>query len=147
MNTLAPDRQYFLELLRPWKLATFLIAMSWLMYGAVNYGIADWDIGVTLIMGCLTYLSAPWSMRVIFVALRNRPPYWPLWIIAALAVAWVVVDGVYVLYHTAVGNQMYREDNFYASTPIYFMAGAFWLYCGTVQEFWAEVKAGCRKSD
>jgi hypothetical protein len=141
VDTLGPDRKYFLELLRPWKLVTFLIAMCWLLYGAVTYGIADWDVGVTLIMGGLTYFCAPWSLRVILLALRKRPPRWPLWIIADLAVAWVVVDGVYVLYHTAVGNQMFREENFRASGPIYFLAGAFWLYRGTVREFLSNIRA------
>jgi hypothetical protein len=134
-NTLAPGRQYFLELLRPWKLVTFLIAISWLLYGAVTYGISDWDVGITLIMGSLTYLCSPWSLRAILLAVRRKPPYWPLWIITALAVAWVVVDGVYVLYHTAVGNKMLRVENFRVSAALYFLAGAFWIYRGTVREF------------
>ena len=141
VDTLKPDRTFFLELLRPWTLFTFGVAMCLLLYGAVNYGIADWDVGITLIMGCLTYLCAPWTFRVIAVALRNRLPGWPLWLLAALAVAWVVVDGMYVLYHTSVGNRMFREDNFYASGPIYFMAGAFWLYRGSVREFLANLRA------
>lgn len=115
--------------------------MSWLLYGAVVYGIADWDIGVTLIMGSLTYLCAPWSLRVVLLSVRNRPPYWLAWVVAAFAIAWLVVDGVYVLYHTTVGNQMFREDNFRVSFPLYFLAGACWLYRGTVQELLSHAQA------
>lgn len=119
--------------------------MSWLLYGAINYGIADWDIGVTLLMGFLTYLCAPWSFRVILLALRNRPPYWSLWVVGSLFIAWLVVDGVYVLYHTSVGNKMFREDNFHASFPLYFLAGACWIYRGTVREFLVNIYAIFRK--
>lgn len=146
MNPLIPNRQDVQEWRRPCKLATFGFAMAWLLYGAVAYGIADWDVGVTLLMGSLTYLCAPWSLRVLLAALRNRPPYWPLWIVAAVGVAWVVVDGVYVLYHTTVGNTMFRADNARASFPIYFMAGAVWLYRGTVREFLANLRALFRRT-
>jgi len=54
-----PDEAYFRELIRPWKLVTFCIAMSWLLYGAIFYDIKDWDISVTLLMGGLAYLMAP----------------------------------------------------------------------------------------
>lgn len=38
-------------------------------------------------------------------------------------------------YHTIVGNQTLRAENFYASAPLYFMAGAVWLYRGSVEDF------------
>ena len=49
-----PDKGYYLELNRLWKLVSFAVAMSLLLYGAVNYEIADWDVGITLLMGVLT---------------------------------------------------------------------------------------------
>lgn len=73
-----PDNAYARELIRPWKLITFCIAMSWLLYGAIFYEIKDWDIGVTLLMGVLTYLMAPWSVYVIISAIRYRPKLWYL---------------------------------------------------------------------
>ena len=135
-----PDKAYARELIRPWKLITFCIAMSWLLYGAIFYEIGDWDIGITLIMGGLTYLMAPWSVYVILYAIRYRPKLWYLQIIAAL-IAWLfVVDWIYMAYHTLVGNQTYRDANFYTSTPIYFMAGIVWLYRGSVKELIENLK-------
>jgi len=135
-----PDKKYYMELIRPWKLLSFCIAMSLLLYGAVNYEIRDWDVGITILMGVLTYLMAPWSVYIILSAIRYRARYWYIHIIAALMAGLFVVDWVYMLYHYIVGNQTYREANFYASTPLYFMAGAFWLYRGTLKEFVANVR-------
>jgi hypothetical protein len=136
-----PDRAYFAELLRPWKLATFAIAMALLLYGAVEFGIGDWDVGVTLIMGTLTYATAPWVAQTFVRTVRERPRGWPFALLVALAVAWLVIDGVYLAWHLAVGNPIYREDNFRASTPIYFMAGLFWLHRGSVRQLVDDVRA------
>lgn len=136
----SPDRAYFMELLRPWKLATFAFAMALLLYGALNFNISDWDVGVTLIMGGLTYLCEPWSVSVLFNALRYRPRYWWLQIIAALLVGYVVVDLVYWVYHTVVGNRMLRAENFRTSSAIYLMAGVFWQYRGSLRELFDNIR-------
>ena len=138
---LLPVQQYLAELVRPWKLLSLGVGMAWLLYGASNYGISDWDVGISLIMGGLTYLCAPWSVRVTLHCLRYRPRFWGLWIVAAIFVAWIVVDGIYVLYHTAMGNQMLRLENFYASSALYFLAGAIWLYSGSLSDFLSNVRA------
>jgi len=138
---LLPARKYLAELVRPWKFFSFAVGIAWLIYGASNYGISDWDVGISLIMGGLTYLCAPWSVRVTLHCVRYRPHYSGLWIAAAIFVAWIVVDGVYVLYHTAMGNQMYRLENFYASAALYFLAGTIWLYSGSLRELLRNIGA------
>lgn len=135
-----PDRTYARELIRPWKLITFGIAMSWLLFGATFYGIGDWDIGVTFLMGGLTYLVAPWSIHAILCAIRYKSRLWYLHIITAIFAWLFVVDWAYMAYHTLVDNPIYRIANFYASTPIYFMAGIVWLYRGSTRDFLAELK-------
>ncbi|MCE1225144.1 MAG: hypothetical protein LWW87_01520 [Geobacteraceae bacterium] len=134
-----PDRAYFRELRRPWKLATLAIGMLWLMYGAVSYGISDWDVGISLIMGGLTYLCAPWSVTTIYNSIRLRPHLWPLRIVAAIVPAMFTVDWVYWLYHSAVGNKMLRWENFKVSMALYFICGLLWLYRGSVREFVADI--------
>jgi len=134
-------REYLAELCRPWKLFSLAVGMAWLLYGAYNYGISDWDVGISLIMGGLTYLCAPRSVRIILYHLQYRPRFWVLWIISALLVAWFVVDGVYVFYHTAMGNQMLRIENFYASSALYFLAGAIWLYSGSLRDLVSNLRA------
>jgi hypothetical protein len=140
-----PDAATAREWLRPWKLATFAIAMSWLLYGATHYEIADWDVGVTVVMGTLTYTTAPWAVRMLGGALRYRPKYWWLHVAIALATAVFVVDTVYMTYHWAAVNTTYREENFRASLPIYLMAGLTWLYRGTLRQLLAEAGQAWRE--
>lgn len=135
-----PDKAYFKELVRPWKLFSFCIAMSWLLYGALNYNILDWDVGITLIMGILTYLMAPWSVYIILSAIRYRPRFWYAHFISGLIAGLFVVDWVYMLYHSIVGNHTLREANFYASAPLYFLAGTVWLYRGSLMELITNIK-------
>ena len=112
---LLPDSDYVHELARPWKLATFALGMAWLFYGAVMYGIADWDVGVSVVMGLLTYLCAPWTVYVLGSACLFRPRHWWVHACVALMVAVLVVDTSYLAYHGIAGNPVYRDANFRAS--------------------------------
>jgi hypothetical protein len=138
--SLWPDRAALRELLRPWKLASFLVAMALLLYGALNFGIGDWDVGVTLIMGALTYVLAPWSVLVIGSALRYRPRWWWAHVLLAVVVAVLVVDTSYTIYHSLAGNRQDREGNFLASFPLFFLAGMCWLYRGSLRELARELR-------
>ncbi len=136
-----PGRSYFHELRRPWKLASFATGMLWLFYGAVSYDISDWDIGVSIVMGGITYIFAPWSVLTIYRAIRLRERLWPLRIAAALLPAILAVDWSYWLYHTAVGNRMLRWENFKVSMALYFICGLLWCYQGSLNELYSNIKA------
>lgn len=138
--TFLPDRTYFRELRRPWKLATFFVGMLWLLYGAKCYGICDWDVGVSIIMGGLTYVCAPWSVHTIYTSLRVRPPAWLWRVVAAFIPAMFAVDWSYWLYHSSVGNKMLRWENFKVSMMLYFICGLIWCYRGSMGEFVRELK-------
>jgi hypothetical protein len=120
------------EFLRPWKLVTFLLGLALLIFGAFYFDYSDWDVGISVIMALLTYLTAPWSTRSF---LERRYRAWPL----ALFYWYFTVDGCYWIYHTALGHVMVRDGNFWASTPLYFLMGCVWLYRGSVREFVDEV--------
>lgn len=135
-----PDESYWKELTRPWKLVTFVIAMALLVYGALHLRNPDWDVGVTIVMGGLTYLTAPWSVQTISDSIRYKQRYWIYQIIAALFVAFFVIHWSYIIYHALVGNQTMPLLNFIASTPVYFLAGIVWLYRGTVSEFMRDLR-------
>jgi hypothetical protein len=128
------------ELTRPWKLSSFAIGMAWLLYGALNYQVADWDVGISLLMGSLTYVLAPWSVRTVMDSLRHWQRDSLVKIGIALFIAWCVVDGVYVLYHGIMGNQMFRIENFRASSALYFLAGCVWLYRGSMRDFVSNIR-------
>ena len=108
------------ELRRPWKLTTFALGLGWLLYGALCYEIGDWDVGVSLIMAALTYLTAAPSARALFGREWRKLPLILFWY-------WFAVDGSYLLWHSLVGNPVYREANFYASSCLYWLCGFIWL--------------------
>lgn len=139
-----PDRAYMRELQRPWKLVTFAIGMGWLLYGATHYYIGDWDVGVSIIMGGLTYLLAPWSVSLIGSALRYRPRWWSAHVLLGVAAAILVADTSYVAYHTLAGNPTYRDANFRASIVLYFLAGMLWLYRGSLANLTQDILRATR---
>lgn len=140
LSVFLPDRAYGRKLLRPWKLASFCVGMAWLLYGALNYQIGDWDVGISLVMGGLTYLCAPWTVMVLARCLRERPSHWPWGITLALLVAWAVIDGSYVAYNTLLGHPMLRYENFCASSALYFLAGVGWWYRGSLADLWGNIR-------
>jgi hypothetical protein len=139
MRGLIPDRTYVCELKRPWKLSTLVVGVVWLLYGALTYNFGDWDVGISLLMGGLTYLCAPWTVRVILICVRERPPWWPLWLMVALGIAWAVTDGSYVAYNKVMHHPMLRIESFRTSAALYLLAGVVWSYQGSVRQFMRNV--------
>ena len=122
------------ELTRRWKLVTLAIGVALLIVGAVYYQAPDWDIGISLIMAALAYLTVPWSMRVMVQRQWRRWPLMPL-------LTWFGVDGCYWLYwawKNPVALELMREANAPASLSLYWMCGLVWYYCGTLNEMLAE---------
>lgn len=118
------------EYLRPWKLITFAIGVGLLIAGAFHYEVPDWDVPISLIMATLTYLTAPWSLRVLLERRWKAAP-------AALFFTWFTVDGCYWLYwryQNPVALDLMRDANFFASLALYGMCGVLWLYRGSLRE-------------
>lgn len=110
------------DYLRPWKLITLAIGMGLLISGALYFEQDDWDIGISLIMGLLTYFTAPWGLRTV-KAMR-----WKLFPLVLLAY-WFSVDGSYVFYNSYVGRPVSHElrlANLFASSMLYLLCGCLW---------------------
>jgi hypothetical protein len=124
------------EYLRPWKLATLAIGIGLLIAGSFYYDAPDWDVPISLLMATLTYLTAPWALRVL---VERR---WKL-VPAALLATWCTVDGVYWFYWSfknPAAVAMMRDANFLPSLCLYGICGALWLYRGTLKELIADAK-------
>jgi hypothetical protein len=129
---LYPPREY----LRPWKLFSLAVGFGLLIVGAFYYRAPDWDVPIRLIMASLTYLSAPWALRVLLTR------QWRLWP-AALFVTWFSVDGCYWIYWSykdPVALAEMRSANFPASLSLYFICGVIWLYRGSLREFLTDLR-------
>jgi hypothetical protein len=139
-SSLFPSKELTKEWLRPWNLFILAIGMTWLFYGALNWGYPDWDIGVSIIMGLLTYMLAPWSVSTFIKSIKYKPSGWLL-AIGLCILSWLfVVDFSYFLWHTYKGNTMIRYENFIASSFLYLMAGFTWIYKGTFKELLNDIK-------
>ena len=124
------------EWLRPWKLTTLAIGIAILIAGSFYYQAPDWDVPISFIMATLTYLTAPWSLRVI---LERRWKLFPLMLFAT----WFSVDGCYWIYwhfkNPDALNAM-RSANFPASLSLYGLCGVLWLYRGSLKELATEIR-------
>lgn len=123
------------EYLRPWKLITFTIGIILLIVGAFYYNTFDWDVGISVIMGTLTYITAPW---VIYIIKSRR---WSLFPIAFLAY-WVTVDGSYMVYNVCLGHLVganLRSANFFASSLLYLLCGLLWSHRMNLRELLLEL--------
>jgi hypothetical protein len=102
------------------KNVTFAIGMAFLVYGALNFDIQDWDLGVSVVMAFCTYCTADW---VINVLRRSEYRKWPL----ALFFVWFSVDGSYFAYWQLVNpDAMLRGVQWLPSLFMYLLCGVIW---------------------
>ena len=119
------------------KNATFAIGLGWLIYGALYFGYGDWDIGISLVMACSTYLCADWVWSSLVARQYAR---WPL----AALLTWWCVDGSYWLYWSLVEpDAMFREGQWMMSLCLFLLAGFVWT---TDLAMWLRALAQCRSS-
>lgn len=115
------------KLFTPWRTTTFAIGLAALIYGALTLDISDWDVGVSVVMAFLTFLTAE---QFVDTFARRDWPAVPL----AIFWSWFSVDGSYVVYHVTVGNQMLRAAQWPTSLCLYLLCGFIWragnLYFG-----------------
>jgi hypothetical protein len=105
------------------KNVTFVIGLSWLILGAMTYGIKDWDIGVSLVMAGFTYLTGEWVIN----SLLSKKP---LKVIGAILTTFIGVQGVYVFYWSVIGKpENMVEGQWLPSLCMYLMISiAWWAY-------------------
>lgn len=109
-------------------MSSLALGLALLLVGADYFNVPDWDYAISVIMAALTYLTAPWSARVL---LDRRWAWLPL----ALFWYYVSVDGCYWLYwqHVRPDALEMREANFYASSCLYWLCGFIWLHDGPLK--------------
>lgn len=63
---------YFLFLVRPWKMITFLMAMLGIVAIAPYTEDPTWDYINASFMSVLTFITAPWSIGIIYKSLKSK---------------------------------------------------------------------------
>ncbi len=103
-----------------WKPITFLLGLGILICGALTDDYSDWDIPVSILMACSTYLSAD---RFVEAALKLDIKR----LFILLPLAWWAIDGSYWVYWGHVDKTvMIREGQWLASACLYLLAGFVW---------------------
>jgi hypothetical protein len=136
MQVPSPPPAWAMEYLRPWKLCSLAIGIALLIAGSFHYSALDWDIPISLVMAILTYLAAPWSLRMV---LERR---WRL-LPAAQFATWFSVDGCYWIYwhfRNPQALEWMRSANFPASLSLYGICAVIWLYRGSLHEMLADIR-------
>ena len=106
-------------LLSHWKLVTLFGGLAALIAGSYYENLPDWDIGISIIMGLLTFWTAPLCIKWAYT--RN----WRMLPIG-LFLAWFTIDASYCLYNAALGHAYFRDANWPASTVLYLLMGFIW---------------------
>ena len=102
------------------KNITFALGLSWLLYGATNYEMRDWDVGVSLVMAACTYASADWAVGVLY---RLQFKQW----FKAVFLTWFSVSASYTSYWLLMGHTEYMvPGQWKASLCMYLLAGVIW---------------------
>ena len=107
----------------PWNLSTLVIGVALLIVGGRVFPAPDWDVGISLIMALFAYLTAAWSVGVVW---DRRWRWMPL----ALVYGWWTVDGCYALYwhfRDPRALALMRSANWPASLGLYLACGFVWL--------------------
>lgn len=141
--------KYLKELLRPWKLVTFSLALSYYIWGALYYRLPTWDVPVSIIMSVLTYVFSPWVVNSLLYLVKARPKGLILKLVICLAVTYACASGSYELYHMLWGIGYHPPTywvNLYYSTLIFLAAGIFWKFEGTFIELMQRSKADLWKT-
>jgi len=126
-------RQYALSLnsyqtflLKPWKVATFILSAAFLIIIAPYTGDATWDYYDTALMSILTFLTAPWAVGVVYRFRVGKANIKQLFVAAC---AWMFsASWSYDIY-------MYLREGYYPATwwpniilssILYLCAGLLW---------------------
>lgn len=102
------------------KNVTFALGLAWLLWGATQYELRDWDVGISLLMAGLTYATADWVVGVIWHRQYKE------WLKAAFMV-WFSVSGSYTMYWLLMGHPDYMVVyQWGASLCLYLLCGVIW---------------------
>jgi hypothetical protein len=119
-------RRYLSFLCMPWKVALFVPALLFVTFAGRYTDDETWDVVTGSGMSVLTFLTAPWSLGLVFQALTGRRPKRYLLVAAAMLLfssSWFY-DG-YLLWRDGAYTPRW-SGNLVLSPIIYGAAGLLW---------------------
>lgn len=119
-------KPYFKFIFIPWKIATFLAGTLLLSLASFYANDPTWDIGCSVLMGILTYLSAPWSVATIYRSIKIRFAFFPF--LLSLLCIYLSASASYDLYNLIkLGHTPESSfENAMISAVLYLLGGILW---------------------
>lgn len=119
-------KKYFQFIFIKWKLISFILAT--VLISSVSKFAHDptWDIGVSVLMSILTYLTSPFAVKSIYDGIITKK------ITQSLVVSFIFIYlssvGSYDFYNYVLYGFIPESniENVFISVPIYLLAGIFW---------------------
>jgi hypothetical protein len=119
------QKSYWNFLLERWKLFTFAIATVSIGLAAPYSGDPTWDISNSVVISILTYVFAPWSVAVLYRALRSWKFNTHFWVALCFFFIPCWTYDVYILLRDKIYPPTWY-NNLYISGAIVLIAGLFW---------------------
>lgn len=122
------ERRYVRWPCRPWKLASFAIALTGMVIVAPLSGDPTWDYVTGSVQSVLAFVTAPWAVGTIYRSLRglgvrSRAELTVAGITWMVSVSWFY--DAYLYLRDGRYGPLWLE-NLWASSGLYFLAGVFW---------------------
>ena len=121
-------RAYVIGMMRPWKLATFMLAFAGIVFVAPRTGDPTWDHWDAAFMAILVYVTAPWTLGVLARARKRSAAE-----IYVAACTWLFSASFsYDLYIFLRDHHYPRTwwSNLIVSSGLYGLGGAMWSLRG-----------------
>lgn len=116
---------YLKFLLEPWKLLTFLLAMSIITLAAPYSGDHTWDTFDSIIISLLTYYFCPWSLAIFYRFCKKLADFSQLYVAFCLFLTPCWAYDAYILLRDKTYPTTWWS-NLIISGGICFAAGLFW---------------------
>lgn len=145
------QRSYWRFLCCSWKLGTFGVAAIALIVMAPYTGDPTWDYVDAGFMSALTFLTAPWAVGTLFLAVRRKAPLVHAYIAACLwmfSASWTY--DAYILFKDGYYPPTW-VPNIVLSSILYVLAGMLWnlqwtaekgVTFGFMEAGWPNAEAG-----
>ncbi len=119
-------KEYIRFLFVPWKIVTFLIALTGMVAIAPYSGDPTWDHLDAFFMSVLTFAGAPWAVGALYKSFKGKMPWRQTFV--AFCVWMFSVSWSYDLYILFRDGRYPAEwlANMFASSTLYIPAGLLW---------------------
>jgi hypothetical protein len=124
--------RYWRWLLARWKIGTFVVSLLVFVIAGPYTGDCDWDWAVSIIMGSLTFTTAPWAVGVLWRRAGWREQY-------LAGCCWLLSASWSFDFYWFARRGFYPDSwfgNLIASSMLYFTAGLFWNLDWTRRSGW-----------